>query len=65
MPPFRFAVQVSSLPLPGWRERVFDPSFNYAHPEGSPVLPGDSGDGSADRYLEALSESVIRPLAGQ
>jgi alkanesulfonate monooxygenase SsuD/methylene tetrahydromethanopterin reductase-like flavin-dependent oxidoreductase (luciferase family) len=44
---------------------IFDPSYNYARPEGSPVLPGDSGDGAADRYLEALSENVIRPLAGQ
>jgi hypothetical protein len=44
---------------------VFDPSFNYAHPEGSPVLPGDSGDGSADRYLEALSATVIKPLMRQ
>jgi probable F420-dependent oxidoreductase len=43
---------------------IFDPSFNYATPEGSPVLPGDGGDRAADRYLEALSESVIKPLAG-
>lgn len=44
---------------------IFDPSYNYATPEGSPALPGDSGDGAADRYFEALSESVLRPLAGQ
>ena len=44
---------------------LFDPSFNYARPEGSPVLPGDTAAGAADRYMEALSESVIRPLAGQ
>jgi probable F420-dependent oxidoreductase len=44
---------------------IFDPSYNYATPEGSPALPGDSGDGAADRYFEALSDSVIKPLAGQ
>jgi alkanesulfonate monooxygenase SsuD/methylene tetrahydromethanopterin reductase-like flavin-dependent oxidoreductase (luciferase family) len=44
---------------------IFDPSFNYATPEGSPVLPGDSGDGAAERYFEALSEGVLKPLAGQ
>jgi probable F420-dependent oxidoreductase len=44
---------------------IFDPSYNYGTPEGSPVLPGDSGEGAAERYFEALSESVIKPLAGQ
>jgi probable F420-dependent oxidoreductase len=44
---------------------MFDPAFNYAHPEGSPTLPGDGGEGAGDRYLEAFSESVIRPLSGQ
>ena len=44
---------------------IFDPSFNYANPEGSPALPGDSGEGAAERYFEALSETVIKPLTGQ
>ncbi|HEY1590322.1 MAG TPA: LLM class flavin-dependent oxidoreductase [Solirubrobacteraceae bacterium] len=44
---------------------IFDPSFNYATPEGSPVLPGDSGEGAAERYFQALSEGVLKPLAGQ
>ena len=44
---------------------IFDPSFNYATPEGSPVLPGDSGEGAAERYFEALAESVLKPLTGQ
>jgi probable F420-dependent oxidoreductase len=44
---------------------IFDPSFNYATPEGSPMLPGDSGEGAADRYFEALSETVLKPLTGQ
>ncbi len=44
---------------------MFDPSFNYAHPEGPPSLPGDSGPGAGDRYMEAFAESVIKPLSGQ
>jgi probable F420-dependent oxidoreductase len=44
---------------------MFDPAFNYAHPEGSPTLPGDGGEGAGDRYLEAFSESIIKPLSGQ
>jgi hypothetical protein len=43
---------------------VFDPSFNYAHPDGGPTLPGDSGDGAADRYFEAFARAIVEPLAG-
>ncbi|MEI6252926.1 MAG: LLM class flavin-dependent oxidoreductase [Mycobacteriaceae bacterium] len=43
---------------------VFDPVNNYAV-EGSPTLPGDSGPGAADRYLEAFADAVVRPLSGQ
>jgi alkanesulfonate monooxygenase SsuD/methylene tetrahydromethanopterin reductase-like flavin-dependent oxidoreductase (luciferase family) len=44
---------------------VFDPSFNYAHPDGPPALPGDGGAGAGDRYLESFAEAVIKPLSGQ
>ena len=45
---------------------VFDLSCNYARGSGSvPTLPGDSGPGAADRYIEAFSEWVVRPLIGQ
>lgn len=44
---------------------MFDPAYNYAHPDGPPTLPGDSGEGAGDRYMEAFSEAVIKPLAGQ
>lgn len=44
---------------------VFDPSFNYAFPEGSPTLPGDTAPGAEDRYFEAFAEAVVTPLAGQ
>jgi probable F420-dependent oxidoreductase len=44
---------------------VFDPSFNYAHPDGGPTLPGDSGDGAGDRYFEAFARAIVEPLAGQ
>jgi len=43
---------------------VFDPVNNYAV-AGSPTLPGDSGPGAADRYLEAFADAVVRPLSGQ
>jgi hypothetical protein len=29
------------------------------------VLPGDSGEGAAGRYVEALAETVLKPLIGQ
>jgi probable F420-dependent oxidoreductase len=44
---------------------MFDPSFNYAFPGDGPTLPGDSGPGAGDRYLESFAEAVIAPLSGQ
>jgi probable F420-dependent oxidoreductase len=45
---------------------VFDMANNYVRPEGwTPALPGDSGPGAGDRYLEAFAEAVVRPLTGQ
>ena len=45
---------------------VFDPANNYANGDAPlPSLPGDSGPGAADRYLEAFAEAVVRPLTGQ
>ena len=45
---------------------VFDPANNYANGDAPlPCLPGDSGPGAADRYLEAFAEAVVRPLTGQ
>ena len=44
---------------------MFDPSFNYAHPDGPPSLPGDSGPDAGDRYLEAFSAAIIQELSGQ
>jgi probable F420-dependent oxidoreductase len=43
---------------------IFDPTYNYAHPEGPPTLPGDDGPGAGDRYFESLADHVIEPLAG-
>lgn len=43
---------------------VFDPANNYAV-ETPPALPGDSGPGATDRYLEAFADAVVRPLTGQ
>jgi len=28
-------------------------------------MPGDSGPGVGDRYLEAFAEEIVRPLTGQ
>lgn len=45
---------------------VFDLANNYANVDGFvPTLPGDSGPGAGDRYLEAFAEAVVRPLTGQ
>jgi hypothetical protein len=45
---------------------VFDLANNYANAGGPlPTLPGDSGPGAADRYLEAFAEAIVRPLTGQ
>jgi probable F420-dependent oxidoreductase len=44
---------------------MFDPTCNYAHPDGAPTLPGDGGPGAGDRYMEAFAEAVIKPLTGQ
>ena len=45
---------------------VFDPANNHANGDAPlPCLPGDSGPGAADRYLEAFAEAVVRPLTGQ
>jgi probable F420-dependent oxidoreductase len=45
---------------------VFDMANNYVRPDGwTPTLPGDSGPGAGDRYLEAFAEAVVRPLTGQ
>jgi probable F420-dependent oxidoreductase len=45
---------------------VFDLANNYANTDGLvPALPGDSGPGAGDRYLEAFAEEIVRPLTGQ
>ena len=45
---------------------VFDLANNYANSDGLvPALPGDSGPGAGDRYLEAFAEEIVRPLTGQ
>lgn len=45
---------------------VFDLANNYVNVGGRvPTLPGDSGPGAGDRYLEAFAEEVVRPLTGQ
>ncbi len=45
---------------------VFDLANNYISADGAaPTLPGDSGPGAGDRYLEAFAEAVVRPLTGQ
>ena len=45
---------------------IFDLAHNYANPGGLVQrLPGDAAVGANDRYLEALAEHVLQPLAGQ
>jgi len=45
---------------------VFDLANNYANTDNLvPALPGDSGPGAGDRYLEAFAEEIVRPLTGQ
>lgn len=44
---------------------VFDLANNYVNAGALPTLPGVSGPGAVDRYLEAFAETIVRPLTGQ